>query len=214
MRPELIYLSVDIQPYAPCVVAFMALPGPLAGANHGADPGTPVEGVEAAPASFLHLPFEIRLYIYRLALGDSTVVQPTLNDTPYWCPAPGEWRPGRHIHSDADQPSAGLRSVLECEGSVFEPWPHSRTHGCCREIFRKAMIFGNGRSINSWEDPEVAPQMRHADLMRTCRTVHDEMLDVLYAARRCASSTPRRPITSRITRAPRAYVECDMFSWL
>lgn len=107
-------------------------------------------------------------------------MQPTLCEAPYWAPAPENWRPGRHILSDADPPSQGLRLVLEYEGSVSEPWPHSRSYGCVTEVVQPAMIFDNGRN-HSWVCPEVAPQTRHVNLMRTCHAVYDDMLDILYA---------------------------------
>jgi hypothetical protein len=147
--------------------------------RHQEDKQDQGQGPTAERTSFIHLPVEIRLEIYRYALGDSTIVQPTLDNIPCWSRAPKEWATWEHIPRDPDRPSEGLHINLDYKGCPAEPFPHSSVWGFNGEHPPLTAIFGDGRP-NSWIRPELSPKTRYTDLMRTCRAVYADILDVLY----------------------------------
>ncbi len=130
--------------------------------------------------SFLHLPLEIRLHIYRLAFGDPKIVQVNAG-CPFWGPLPMIWVPAQHVRGDEDAPSKALRAIIGLGGSGFRQSVAPPRNGCVRYHAVSNLICGEEHHLRpGWARPEL--NVFHTDLMRTCRTVYGEVLDLLYAA--------------------------------
>ncbi|KAH9986263.1 hypothetical protein F4779DRAFT_305871 [Xylariaceae sp. FL0662B] len=143
---------------------------------------TKAKSAEPAPGmgtSFLHLPPEIRLKIYRIALGAPKIFQIT-SDAPFLGPMPSSWDQRQHIRSDEEGPSEVLAEILTLGGSPFNQLVAPPSHGCVRHSCVSELICGGEHFLQpGWVDPES--KVFFTDLMRTCRTVYCDSLDVLYA---------------------------------
>lgn len=129
--------------------------------------------------SFLHLPTEIRLQIYRLALVGPAIVQVRTHSS-FWGPRPADWEPAQGIRDDADAPSEALRCITGLGGSGLNQLVAPPHHGCVRYHAVSRLICGEGHHlVPQWVHPENTVFL--TDLMRTCRVVYGEVLDVLYA---------------------------------
>ncbi|KAI1454572.1 hypothetical protein F4805DRAFT_309746 [Annulohypoxylon moriforme] len=130
-------------------------------------------------ASFLHLPPEIRLHIYRLALVGPAIVQVRTHSS-FWGPRPADWDSTQGIRDDADAPSETLRCITGLGGSGLHQLVSPPSHGCVRYSAVSQLICGEGHHlVPGWVYPEkmVFP----TDLMRSSRVVYGEVLDELYA---------------------------------
>ncbi|KAI0839054.1 hypothetical protein F5Y06DRAFT_265898 [Hypoxylon sp. FL0890] len=171
-----LYTANDI--HTRCRVRLRRLPKskPLA-----VNPSSPISTAASAdtPISFLHLPPEIRLHIYRLALGWQAIAQVRTHSS-YWGPRPDAWDERQGIRDDADPPSETLRCTVGLGGSGLHQLVIPPSQGCVRYGAISQMICGEGhRFAPGWVHPEE--KVFHSDLMRACRVVYDEVLDVLYA---------------------------------
>ncbi|KAI6086732.1 hypothetical protein F4821DRAFT_237847 [Hypoxylon rubiginosum] len=135
-----------------------------------------------AKTSFLHLPVEIRLQIYRIALGGpggSAIAQVTTHSAT-WGPRPEHWSPGQSIRYDADEPSAALRLITGLGGSGLRQLVAPPAHGCVHFACISQLICGDRcYFVPKW--PYKDENVFYPDLMRVCREIYDELLDVLYA---------------------------------
>ncbi|KAK8083506.1 hypothetical protein PG996_002287 [Apiospora saccharicola] len=125
----------------------------------------------SSPASFLHLPLELRLAIYDLALGEPCLVEPHLGK-PEWHPRPCHWRPGQRIRDEGEDPSEDeLRTVLKVRafGLLYAPNYGRRPDGSWERLSRERVSW-------DWFAPPG-----YAKLMRTCHAVYDDLLHRLYA---------------------------------
>ncbi|KAL7620612.1 hypothetical protein AAE478_009607 [Parahypoxylon ruwenzoriense] len=130
-------------------------------------------------ASFLHLPPEIRLHIYLLALKAPAIVQVN-GSYPFWGSRPDKWAPAQGIRGDGDQPSWALRAIIGLGGSGLNQVVSPPRHGCVHYGAVSQLICGEGyHSAPGWAKPEST--VFYTDLMRSCRIVYGEVLDVLYA---------------------------------
>ncbi|OTA68653.1 hypothetical protein K449DRAFT_419294 [Hypoxylon sp. EC38] len=175
-----LYTASDIQ--TRCRANFRRLPKskPLAVKPTSLESKEPLTSPAAGtPTSFLHLPPEIRLHIYRLALGWQAIVQIRARSS-YWGGRPLTWDQTQGIRDDADEPSHTLRCTVGLGGSGLHQLVAPPRHGCVRFGTLSQMICGEGyRSPPSWLHPEE--KVYHSDLMRVGRVVYSEVLDVLYA---------------------------------
>ncbi|KAI1407593.1 hypothetical protein F5Y13DRAFT_195220 [Hypoxylon sp. FL1857] len=131
------------------------------------------------PTSFLHLPPEIRLHIYRLALGGQAIAQVRTRSS-YWGPRPQAWDQTQGIRDDADEPSEALRCIVGLGGSGLRQLVAPPHHGCVHWGAVSQLVCGEGYHFPPrWVHPEK--YVFHSDLMRACRLVYGEVLDVLYA---------------------------------
>ncbi|KAI0881410.1 uncharacterized protein GGS22DRAFT_172097 [Annulohypoxylon maeteangense] len=133
-----------------------------------------------ARTSFLHLPPEIRLHIYRLALVGPAIVQVRTHSS-FWGPRPAGWDSAQGIRDDTDAPSNALRCITGLGGSGLHQLVSPPSHGCVRYHAVSRLICGEGHHmVPGWVQPEkvVFP----TDLMRSSRVVYGEVLDMLYAS--------------------------------
>lgn len=124
-----------------------------------------------SPASFLHLPLELRLVIYDLALGEPCLVEPHLGK-PEWHPRPCHWRPGQRIRDEDEDPGEDeLRTVLDVRafGLLYAPNYRRRPDGSWERLSRNRVSW-------DWFAPPC-----YSKLMRTCHAVYDDLLHRLYA---------------------------------
>ncbi|KAI1772581.1 hypothetical protein F4818DRAFT_132762 [Hypoxylon cercidicola] len=135
----------------------------------------------SATVSFLHLPVEIRLRIYRLAFGDPAIAQVSVYSS-YWGPRPENWGPTQGIRDDADDPSAALRRIIGLGGSGLRQMVAPPSHGCVHYGCVTQLICGDRR----WLVPipkqiYKGTSVFYTDLMPASRIIYGELLDVLYA---------------------------------
>ena len=135
------------------------------------------------PTSFLDLPVDLRLQIYQLAVdSDATMVQPGLYGSEWGLP-PTSWQRGQHICADTDPPSKGLRFSIGCGASWDNQTPtprRPRNYGCVFIGHKPFLICSDVQPI-SWSYRGYGQMREYMNLMRSCRIVYAEMLDVLYA---------------------------------
>ncbi|KAI0890950.1 hypothetical protein F4806DRAFT_484572 [Annulohypoxylon nitens] len=137
------------------------------------------QAIVGTRTSFLHLPTEIRLQIYRLALVGPAIIQVRTHSS-FWGPRPAGWEPAQGIRDDADAPSEALRCITGLGGSGLNQLVAPPHHGCVRYHAVSRLICGEGHHlVPQWVHPENTVFL--TDLMRTCRVVYGEVLDVLYA---------------------------------
>ncbi|KAI1375475.1 hypothetical protein F4677DRAFT_422936 [Hypoxylon crocopeplum] len=129
--------------------------------------------------SFLHLPPEIRLQIYRLALGQRAIVQVDAGCS-FWGARPQNWGPGQGIRDDGEEPSKALRTTIGLGGSGTNQLVYPPRSGCVFYSAVSQLICGETwHTRPRWVEPES--EVFYSDLMRACRIVYGELLDVLYA---------------------------------
>ncbi|KAI4870166.1 hypothetical protein F4820DRAFT_404216 [Hypoxylon rubiginosum] len=151
---------------------------PLARASLSSKSRAP-ETTTSVQTSFLHLPMEIRLQIYRMALGDPAVVQVRLYSS-FWGPRPDNWGPTQGIRDEADEPSAALRLIIGLGGSGLRQLACPPRRGCVGYPPVSQVICGEGQHFGPMSaHPENV--VYYTDLMRACRVIYGELLDVLYA---------------------------------
>ncbi|KAK8042070.1 hypothetical protein PG993_006593 [Apiospora rasikravindrae] len=125
----------------------------------------------SSPASFLHLPLELRLQIYDLALGDACLVEPHLG-RPEWHPRPCNWQPGQRIRGDDEEPQSDeLRTVLDVRAFGLLYSKRWRVHPDNHDWER----FSRYGVPWTWYRSPC-----YSKLMRTCHTVYDDLLHRLY----------------------------------
>ncbi|KAI1209786.1 uncharacterized protein F4807DRAFT_426288 [Annulohypoxylon truncatum] len=152
---------------------------PLATVSSSSQSTTAPPVIGTTRTSFLHLPPEIRLHIYRLALVGPAIIQVRTHSS-FWGPRPSTWDPAQGIRDDADAPSEALRRITRLGGSWLHPLVTPPSHGCVRYGAVSQLICGEGRHfVPGWVQPEKTAFP--TDLMRSCRVVYGEVLDVLYA---------------------------------
>ncbi|XXH02999.1 hypothetical protein Hte_009389 [Hypoxylon texense] len=153
---------------------------PLAGATLPSRSGAPETKTTTtrAKTSFLHLPTEIRLQIYRIALGDPAIAQVRTYHA-LWAPRLENWGPRQGIRDDADEPSGALRLMIGLGGSGLRQTVVPPCHGCVRYPCLEPLICGKDHLVPTWLRPQN--ELSYTDLMRACRVIYDEVLDVLYA---------------------------------
>ncbi|KAI0015691.1 hypothetical protein F4780DRAFT_762655 [Xylariomycetidae sp. FL0641] len=147
--------------------------------------------------SFLHLPLEVRRQIYQLAFNTPAIVQvePLF---PHWSRPPADWAEGQRIRRDADPPSrtlfrivglggSGLRQLATRSSSSHHP---RHRHGHCSSpggVHSCALAGAVTRLICGEQTHDFPGWVEGAnfvfasDLMRACRRVYADALDVLYA---------------------------------
>jgi hypothetical protein len=138
---------------------------------------------------FLHLPIEIRLEIYRLVLPPKSVFQPgqKLNaNTMYsrYGPLPSRWKASQYIRSDEDPPSTALQALLSDEGSSFRrdeftPIRTGQRRGRSTECHPPRLIL-TSEEPKLFLDHDIWERRHYTNLMRTCRFIYEEVLDLLY----------------------------------
>jgi hypothetical protein len=124
--------------------------------------------------SFLHLPVEVRLRIYALVLAAPGIIEADPNPRlTLYSARPPTWQPGQHIRSDADPPSADLRWHHRPED------PRPLRQGCIvRSGLSCRIVCGDQNAIGY----RRAALIIVTDLLRTCRAVYADVLDLLYAS--------------------------------
>ncbi|KAI0377566.1 hypothetical protein F5Y04DRAFT_176538 [Hypomontagnella monticulosa] len=128
---------------------------------------------------FLHLPPEIRQQIYRLALPGPAIIQPRVHSS-FWGPRPPTWAPAQGIRADADPPSETLRLITGLGGSSIKQLVAPPTRGCVHYGSVSLLICGDEHHFAPrWVRPHE--HVFHTDLMRSCRAIYGDVLDVLYA---------------------------------
>ncbi|KAI1642706.1 uncharacterized protein F4817DRAFT_352147 [Daldinia loculata] len=129
--------------------------------------------------SFLHLPPEIRLMIYRLVLGGPAIMQvrPTYSVRG---PRPKTWASRQGIRDDADEPSKALRLTIGLGGSPLRQLVSPPRAGCVVYGCVSQLICGETHyfALTRHRRDET---VYYTDLMRTSRVVYGEALDLLYA---------------------------------
>ncbi|KAI2465157.1 hypothetical protein F4781DRAFT_410383 [Annulohypoxylon bovei var. microspora] len=139
----------------------------------------PASPIKRTGTSFLHLPPELRLHIYALAFGNPAIAQVQTRSA-FWGPRPETWGPAQGIRDDGDPPSATLRCTVALGGSGLKQQVGIPHHGCVHYGALSQMLCGDQHHFRpGWVRPDL--MVFHADLMRACRVVYDEVLDVLYA---------------------------------
>ncbi|KAI0845486.1 hypothetical protein F5Y00DRAFT_272885 [Daldinia vernicosa] len=140
------------------------------------------KGTPASPptkTSFLHLPPEIRLMIYRLVLGGPAIMQvrPTYSVRG---PRPDAWASRQGIRDDADEPSKALRLTIGLGGSPLRQLVSPPRAGCVVYGCVSQLICGETHylGLTRYRRDEM---VYYTDLMRTSRVVYVEALDLLYA---------------------------------
>ncbi|KAI1383998.1 uncharacterized protein F4822DRAFT_418323 [Hypoxylon trugodes] len=128
--------------------------------------------------SFLHLPPSIRARIYRLALRTPSIAQ-VRHDLTFWGPYPTKWPKDQHIRSEAEAPSWALRMTTGLGGTgvnqlVFPPQEGQHVYGAIWPL----LCGERRRYLPGWLKPEIV--VFATDLLRVCRVVYTEVLDVLY----------------------------------
>ncbi|ORY64784.1 uncharacterized protein BCR38DRAFT_184895 [Pseudomassariella vexata] len=137
----------------------------------------------ASKTSFLHLPLEIRSYIYELALGGPAIVQPKFKASMRGS-RPTTWQLAQHIRDDEELPSSALCRIITTGGSGLSQIITIRDHSCRAGYLIPAMIYDGSRLdttqgyILRVMGQPVAPHIR---AMLTCRKVYDDVLHRLYA---------------------------------
>ncbi|KAI1475612.1 hypothetical protein F4774DRAFT_274331 [Daldinia eschscholtzii] len=141
--------------------------------------GTTPTTTTTTKTSFLHLPLEIRLIIYRLALGGPAIIQvrPTYSIRG---PRPETWDPTQGIRSEHDPPSKTLRLTIGLGGSplrqlVSPPRSGCVVYGCVSQLICGEMYYS---MITRFRHHET---VFFTDLLRVSRAVYVEALDLLYA---------------------------------
>ncbi|KAI2616208.1 hypothetical protein GGS26DRAFT_450680 [Hypomontagnella submonticulosa] len=128
---------------------------------------------------FLDLPPEIRQQIYRLALPGPAIIQPRVHSS-FWGPRPPTWVPTQGIRTDADPPSEALRLITGLGGSSVKQLVAPPTRGCVHYGSVSLLICGDMHHFAPrWVRPHE--HVFHTDLMRSCRAVYADVLEVLYA---------------------------------
>ncbi|KAI1653088.1 hypothetical protein F4813DRAFT_375808 [Daldinia decipiens] len=129
--------------------------------------------------SFLHLPPEIRLMIYRLVFGGPAIMQ-VRSTYSMRGPRPETWVSGQGIRDDADEPSKALRLIIGLGGSPLRQLVAPPSVGCVIYGYVSRLICGEKHcfAITRYHDDEA---VHYTDLMRTSRAVYGEALDLLYA---------------------------------
>lgn len=147
---------------------------------------SPTAAAGTAKTSFLDLPVEIRLLIYHFALGGPLIIQVCTHSS-FWGARPSHWAPGQVIRSDADPPSKTLSTIIGLGGSGLRQRVVPPRQGCVRHGTVSNLICGEEyyycRSGRPWwcdDGKESTVPAYHEDLMRACRVVYREVLDVLY----------------------------------
>ncbi|KAI1077597.1 hypothetical protein F5B20DRAFT_583008 [Whalleya microplaca] len=137
------------------------------------------KSVPGTGTSFLHLPPEIRLEIYRMALGGPKIFQVSSFHS-FLGPMPSSWERGQHVRGDDEGSSEVLAEILALGGSALKQLVAPPSHGCVRHSCVSELICGGEHFLRpGWVEPES--EVFFTDLMRTCRTVYCEVLDMLYA---------------------------------
>ncbi|KAK8020265.1 hypothetical protein PG990_005403 [Apiospora arundinis] len=124
----------------------------------------------SSPASFLHLPLELRLKIYDLALGEPCLVEPHVGK-PEWHPRPCDWQPRQRIRGDDEElQSDELRTVLGVRawGLLYSRQLRQLPDGSFERTSRHNVPWG------WWTPPRYRP------LLRTSRAVYSDLLHRLY----------------------------------
>ncbi|KAI2604312.1 uncharacterized protein GGS25DRAFT_507704 [Hypoxylon fragiforme] len=142
-------------------------------------PGSNMNATTGRATSFLHLPPEIRLYIYYLTLKRNAVTQ--VNSCyPLWGSRPVSWAVGQGIRSDDDEPSESLRIIIGLGGSALKQLVAPPRRGCVSYGCISRLICGErSHFVPGWVESEKV--VFYTDLMRTCRVVYGEVLDILYS---------------------------------
>lgn len=129
--------------------------------------------------SFLSLPVEIRLRIYQMVLSHEALVQPTLK-RPLWGITPPDWQARQRIHAEDAAPSPAMRVIIGLGGSGLRPNPYPPRGGCVRYDAINELFPGDVDMRSYVTQNQRGSRVEHSDLLRTCRVVYAEMLDVLY----------------------------------
>ncbi|OTB00711.1 hypothetical protein M426DRAFT_324071 [Hypoxylon sp. CI-4A] len=152
---------------------------PLAGGPTLSEQSSLLPPTTSSKTSFLHLPPEIRLQIYRLVLQDRAIAQVRAYSS-FWGPRPRRWALTQGIRSDGEAPSRTLRTITGLGGSGLDQLVFPPSHGCVLHTAVSTLICGESHHLTpGWA--ERKNRVFHTDLMRTCRVVYSEMLDILYA---------------------------------
>ncbi|KAI8956691.1 hypothetical protein F5Y11DRAFT_141510 [Daldinia sp. FL1419] len=144
-----------------------------------AAPSNGNEKEERAKTSFLNLPPEIRLMIYRLVMAGPAIIQvrPTYSVRG---PRPETWAPMQGIRDEVDEPSQTLRLTIGLGGSpmrqvVAPPRAGCVVYGCISQL-----ICGDTYYFTLTRY-RAEGCVHFTDLMRAGRVVYGEALDLLYA---------------------------------
>lgn len=154
---------------------------PLLSSSTTANPLQSITGIGAAaksstsrPTSFLQLPLEIRLRIYTLVLRAPGIIEPYHDPTlTFFCALPPTWAPGQHIRSDTDPPSTHLR--WRSTPADLRP----RRQGCVQPPGVPCRILCGDQPVAGRYERAAAVRASH--LLRTCRGVYADVMDLLYA---------------------------------
>ncbi|KAH7027792.1 uncharacterized protein B0I36DRAFT_327931 [Microdochium trichocladiopsis] len=151
------------------------------GIHHGGHNTTGQYGKSGtgSTTTFLDLPLEIRRKIYALALGQAQFVQPGLGLS-CWGYAPPDWPRHKRICTDSDPGSNALRVIIGLGGSAIEQFPRPRKQGCVRYGRFFKLFAPDGVEVRFHTHPSRPSWLGNVDLMRTCRAVYADMLDILY----------------------------------
>ncbi|KAI1465310.1 uncharacterized protein F4812DRAFT_438251 [Daldinia caldariorum] len=141
---------------------------------------TPITGTgTGTKTSFLHLPPEIRLMIYHLALGDAAIIQVRPRYSVRG-PRPETWSPMQGIRGEHDPPSETLRRTIGLGGSPARQIVVPPRCGCVGYGARLQLICGETfYSLTSRS--QYHDQVFFTDLLRVSRAVYNDGLDLLYA---------------------------------
>ncbi|KAK8123033.1 hypothetical protein PG984_011703 [Apiospora sp. TS-2023a] len=129
------------------------------------------------PASFTHLPPEIRQRIYDLVLSDEQgyIIEPQAVGWAHWSRRPPEWEAtGQYIRSDRDSTSKTntLHTIMAVGGTELRR--RRGQQAIFQEVPSHPSLWQRSRASSGG-----AP--RYLDLMRTCRLVYGDVLDRLYS---------------------------------
>ncbi|KAI1138285.1 hypothetical protein F5Y05DRAFT_419131 [Hypoxylon sp. FL0543] len=173
-----LYTASDI--HTRCRVKLRRLPKskPLATAQPSLPPSKPPGA--GTPTSFLHLPPEIRLEIYRLALGPRAIAQVRTHSA-WWGPRPETWDERQGVRGDADPPSETLRCTVGLGGSGLHQLVAPPAHGCVHYGAVSRLLCGEKCRFAPGRRQPRTQRVVPSDLLRACRAVYAEALDVLYA---------------------------------
>ncbi|KAH9903780.1 hypothetical protein F4778DRAFT_781162 [Xylariomycetidae sp. FL2044] len=146
----------------------------------------------AGPTSFLHLPFELRLQIYReagLYAAHGMIVQVSAIQ-PRWGPRPPHWAPSQHVRNDdanadvdVDGPSEAFRNAVGLGATGYIQHIPLSTRGCVRKGPALQMFCGEQDRVTARRWSGGGPVIAHpTDLMRSCRTAYADVLELLYGS--------------------------------
>ncbi|KAK8008215.1 hypothetical protein PG991_010766 [Apiospora marii] len=160
------------------------------------DDGGPGD-LRGKPASFAHLPLEIRHQIYDLVFEDEMgyIIEPQAVRGAHWGHPPRDWEAtGQHVRSDRDSASRTLQLIMAVGGTEWrqrrgqqvqyrddltQVWPIDIPF---QLVCGEQAIFEPVSSHPSpWQRSRASRRAPpYLDLMRTCHLVYGDMLDRLY----------------------------------